>query len=73
MDKNNIVNIDESDDFLKPNKKSYEYLINGIVSGEIKPIVFVGGFRNGKSSLYSIIRNIKMEDELEPIENLFDW
>lgn len=69
MDKNNIVNIDESDDFLKPNKKSYEYLINGIVSGEIKPIVF----RNGKSSLYSIIRNIKMEDELEPIENLFDW
>ncbi|HBZ4073712.1 TPA: hypothetical protein MG581_26315 [Klebsiella pneumoniae] len=77
MDKNIIVNVDENDEFLKPNEKSYEYLINYVANGDIKPIikpiVFVGGFRNGKSSFYSIMKNIKMEDELEPIENLFDW
>ncbi|EHG5578161.1 hypothetical protein J5M93_004522 [Salmonella enterica] len=73
MDKNIIVNVDGNDDLLKPNEKSYEYLINYVASGDIKPIVFVGGFRNGKSSFYSIMKTIKMEDELEPIENLFDW
>lgn len=51
----------------------FNVLFEDLLKTNIKPVIFIAASKNGKSSIYKMMKNIKESDELEPIENLFDW
>ncbi|EBV1452656.1 MULTISPECIES: hypothetical protein [Enterobacteriaceae] len=69
MDKEIMDLLIKEGDLSKLFNELFKYSLNK----DIKPVFSIGGYRNGKSPFYKVLKDIDKKDELEPIENLFDW